>query len=164
MSQSGNKNSGTIANRDCRHGFKLPLLTLCVSCRKAEHDTRVNASGASAQDTGVLPPAQHRNSSTATLTWWQQSSSPPCTLASAKFASSRQATPLADDELRSFTPCEVVRDALPLPLANRLLKLLLADCATWTRGSWYMGGKEHAAPRTSAYYTLDSLQVQLQLL
>ena len=63
-----------------------------------------------------------------------------------------------------MTPCEVVRDVLPLQLSNSLLKLLLADSATWTRGSWYIGGKEHAAPRTSAYYTLDGTKVMLQTL
>ena len=142
--------------------FKLALTILCVSCRSAESEASSHTSGTSAQHTAVLPATNHGNTSSPTLAWWQRP--PPHTLASAKLASSRQATPVTDDELRSLTPCEVVRDALPVPLANRLLKLLLADCATWTRGTWYMGGKEHAAPRTSAYYTLDSLQVLLQLL
>ncbi|KAA6425076.1 MAG: GRF zinc finger domain-containing [Trebouxia sp. A1-2] len=59
-----------------------------------------------------------------------------------------------DDELRLLTPCEVVRDALPAKLANTLLKGLVSEAVTWNRGTWYMGGKEHTAPRTSAYYTL----------
>ena len=66
---------------------------------------------------------------------------------------------LTDDNLRSLTPCEVVRVALPAALANQLLKILLADSASWTRGTWYMGGKEHLAPRTSAYYSLQERQV-----
>ena len=66
---------------------------------------------------------------------------------------------LTDDNLRCVTPCEVVRGALPAALATQLLKILLADSASWTRGTWYMGGKEHLAPRTSAYYSLQERQV-----
>ncbi len=92
--------------------------------------------------------------------WWQAGGPSNQSLASAKLTTNtRQATPLMDDELRSLTPCEVVRDALPAKLANTLLKGLLSDAATWNRGSWYMGGKEHTAPRTSAYYTLHDTEV-----
>ena len=92
--------------------------------------------------------------------WWQQ----PQTLASAKFAGSSRQSPLTDEELRCMTPCEVVRAALPSTLANSLLKVLLADCATWVRGTWYMAGKQHSAPRRSAYYTLGCTQVKLPVL
>ncbi len=92
--------------------------------------------------------------------WWQTDGPSNQSLASAKLTTnSRQATPLMDDELRSLTPCEVVRDALPAKLANTLLKGLMSDAATWSRGTWYMGGKEHTAPRTSAYYTLHDTEV-----
>ncbi|KAL0026669.1 hypothetical protein WJX79_002911 [Trebouxia sp. C0005] len=87
--------------------------------------------------------------------WWQKGGPSNQSLASAKLTTStRQATPLMDDELRLLTPCEVVRDALPAKLANTLLKGLVSEAVTWSRGTWYMGGKEHTAPRTSAYYTL----------
>lgn len=59
-----------------------------------------------------------------------------------------------------MTPCEVVRNALPLNLANSLLKVLLADSASWVRGTWYIAGKQHSAPRRSAYYTLGSTEVK----
>ena len=92
--------------------------------------------------------------------WWQPRTL-PLKLASARFASRhRQQSPLTDEELRCITPCEVVRNALPLDLANSLLKVLLADSATWVRGTWYIGGKQHSAPRRSAYYQLDSIQVK----
>ena len=92
--------------------------------------------------------------------WWQTGEPSNQSLASARLTTNtRQATPLMNDELRSLTPCEVVRDALPAKLANTLLKGLMSDAATWTRGTWYMGGKEHTAPRTSAYYTLHDTQV-----
>ena len=84
-------------------------------------------------------------------------------LASAKFQSNRQqALTLSDADLRSVTPCEVIRDALPKSLANQLLEILLADAAGWTRGSWFLGGKEHFAPRTSAYYALQDRQVRVR--
>ena len=86
----------------------------------------------------------------------------PQMLASAKFTGRpRQSLPLTDEQLRSLAPCEVVRNALPLKLANSLLKVLLADCETWVRGTWFMAGKQHSAPRRSAYYTLGSTQVKL---
>jgi len=92
--------------------------------------------------------------------WWQTGGPSNQSLASAKLiTNTRQATPLKDDELRSLTPCEVVRDALPAKLADTLLKGLMSDAATWNRGTWYMGGKEHTAPRTSAYYTLHDTEV-----
>ncbi|KAL0051129.1 hypothetical protein WJX82_002462 [Trebouxia sp. C0006] len=91
--------------------------------------------------------------------WWQTGGPSNQSLASAKLiTNTRQATPLKDDELRSLTPCEVVRDALPAKLADTLLKGLMSDAATWNRGTWYMGGKEHTAPRTSAYYTLHDTE------
>ncbi|DBA81837.1 hypothetical protein WJX77_008979 [Trebouxia sp. C0004] len=91
--------------------------------------------------------------------WWQAGRPSKESLASAKLTTNtRQATPLMDDELRSLTPCEVVRDALPAKLANTLLKGLISDAATWTRGTWYMGGKEHIAPRTSSYYTFPDTE------
>ncbi len=66
--------------------------------------------------------------------WWQAGGPSNQSLASAKLTTNtRQATPLMDDELRSLTPCEVVRDALPAKLANSLLKGLMSDAATWTR-------------------------------
>ena len=92
--------------------------------------------------------------------WWQTNGPSNHSLAAAKLTTStRQATPLMDDELCLLTPCEVVRDALPAKLANTLLKDLMSDAATWTRGTWYMGGKEHTAPRTSSYYTLRDVEV-----
>lgn len=95
--------------------------------------------------------------------WWQAGGPSNQSLASAKLTTNtRQATPLMNDELRSLTPCEVVRDALPAKLANSLLKGLMSDAATWTRGTWYMGGKEHIAPRTSSYYTFHDTEVYSQ--
>ena len=95
--------------------------------------------------------------------WWQKGGPSNQSLASAKLTTStRQATPLMDDELRLLTPCEVVRDALPAKLANTLLKGLVSEAVTWNRGTWYMGGKEHTAPRTSAYYTLHDTKVRSQ--
>ena len=92
--------------------------------------------------------------------WWQLAAPNKQLLATANFITApRQQLPVTDDELRSLTPCEVVRDALPAKLANSLLRTLLLDAATWTRGTWYMGGKEHVAPRSSAYYTLNDTQV-----
>lgn len=97
--------------------------------------------------------------SSAPQAWWQQPTVPP-TLASARFVGSpRQQAPLTDAELRVLAPCEVVRQALPLKLANSLLRVLLSDCATWVRGTWYMAGKQHSAPRRSAYFTLNGAKV-----
>lgn len=87
--------------------------------------------------------------------WWQSRSSSPSSLASAKFAGDQKPTPLTDDQLHDLTPCEVVRSALPRELADNLLRTLLHDSAAWSRGTWYMGGKKHDAPRTSSYYELS---------
>ncbi|KAL3142716.1 hypothetical protein ABBQ38_003017 [Trebouxia sp. C0009 RCD-2024] len=128
--------------------------------RNTEHDAQQIESTAAvtASTCQTLPQAKSGADSSSPQPWWQPKTLPP-TLASARFASrSRQQLPLTDEELRCVTPCEVVRNALPLKLANNLLKVLLADSATWVRGTWYIGGREHSAPRRSAYYTLGSTQ------
>ena len=108
----------------------------------------------------VATVAEPTADSVASQPWWQAAVPGTHLLASAKFISNtRQAVSLTDEKLSSLTPCELVRDALPLKLANRLLRLLLSDGATWTRGIWYMGGKKHIAPRTSSYYSLQDAQV-----
>ena len=141
-------------------------IIVCMACRDTESDVHVHMSTAagtacSSQQLETKPGAV---GSSAPQAWWQQPAMPQM-LASAKFASNpRQHSPLTDEQLRSLAPCEVVRNALPLKLANSLLKVLLADCATWVRGTWYMAGKQHSAPRRSAYYTLASTQVKLPCL
>ena len=122
----------------------------------------VSPVSALAQNTAAVSPAsaeaQKAQAQDCGQSWWQQA--PPKLLAAAKFTSNlRQQLPVTDDQLRSMTPCEVVRNALPAELANTLLRVLLADAANWTRGTWFIGGKEHVAPRTSSYYALQDKQV-----
>ncbi|KAL3152126.1 hypothetical protein ABBQ32_001224 [Trebouxia sp. C0010 RCD-2024] len=126
--------------------------------RDIEQNVQHIESTAAASSPQTLPQAKPGADSAFPQPWWQPRTL-PLTLASARFASrSRQQLPLTDEELRCVTPCEVVRNALPLNLANSLLKVLLADSATWVRGTWYIGGKKHSAPRRSAYYRLSSTQ------
>ena len=142
------------------------LITVCMACRDTESDMHVHMSTAAgtASSSHTLETNPAAVGSSAPQAWWQQPALPQ-TLASVKFAGNpRQHSPLTDEQLRSLAPCEVVRNALPLKLANSLLKVLLADCATWVRGTWFMAGKQHSAPRRSAYYTLASTQVQLPCL
>ena len=134
-----------------------------MTCRDTGSDVHLGTSSTAAgiADTSrtISEPKPVAMESSAPQAWWQQPKLPP-PLASARFVGSpRQQTPLTDAELRFLAPCEVVRTALPLKLANSLLKVLLADCATWVRGTWFMAGKQHSAPRRSAYYTLNSTQV-----
>lgn len=108
----------------------------------------------------VATVAQPDPDSVAPQLWWQLTAPGTHLLATAKFTSNtRQAVSLTDEKLSSLTPCELVRDALPIKLANKLLRILMSDGATWTRGTWYMGGKKHIAPRTSSYYSLQDAQV-----
>lgn len=100
--------------------------------------------------------------SSASKTCWWQPSEPPL-LASGKQAGSKKQIPLTDEQLRRLTPCGVVRNALPPKLANQLLQLLLGDSAMWNRGTWYIFGKKHDAPRTSSYYTLHKTNVRDQV-
>lgn len=133
-----------------------------MTCRDTGTDVQLSkGTTAGAADTShtLSEPKPAAIESSASQAWWQQPTVPP-PLASARFVGSpRQQTPLTDAELRSLAPCELIRKALPLKLADSLLKVLLADCATWVRGTWYMAGKQHSAPRRSAYYTLNSTQV-----
>ena len=140
------------------------LITVCMACRDTGSDVQVYKSTAagSAHYSHTLSETKPDGAgSLAPQAWWQQPTIPQ-TLASAKVAGiPRQDSSLTDEQLRSLAPCEVVRNALPVKLANSLLKVLLADCATWVRGTWFMAGKQHSAPRRSAYYTLASTQVKL---
>lgn len=87
--------------------------------------------------------------------WWRCLASAPA-LASGKRAGSKAQIPLTDNELRNLTPCEVVRNALPPKSADQLLRLLIQDSPSFKRGTWYIGGKKHDAPRTSSYYALQN--------
>lgn len=140
------------------------LITVCMACRNTGSDLQVHkstAAGAVHISHTVSQIKYDAGGSSAPQPWWQQATMPQM-LASAKFTGRpRQPLPLTDEQLRSLAPCEVVRNALPLKLANSLLKVLLADCETWVRGTWFMAGKQHSAPRRSAYYTLGSTQVKL---
>ena len=85
-------------------------------------------------------------------------------LAFGKQAGSKKQTPLTEHQLRDLTPCEIVRTALPSKLADKLLQTLLKDSATWARGTWYIGGKKHDAPRTSSYYSLGAKTVSSRIM
>ena len=105
---------------------------------------------------GPVVPGTATSAQQAHPCWWQART--PSPLASAKFAGDSKPATLTDEQLRNVTPCEVVRSALPCELADHLLHVLLHDAAMWTRGTWFMGGKKHDAPRTSSYYELSSKQ------
>ncbi|KAK9815974.1 hypothetical protein WJX74_000986 [Apatococcus lobatus] len=61
---------------------------------------------------------------------------------------------LSLSELEETAPVSVIEDVLPANLASALLQELSHSGPDWVRGSWWMFGKQHAAPRTSAYFTL----------
>lgn len=69
--------------------------------------------------------------------------------------------PLSSGELSQCSPCEVVKNALPTSLANKLLEVMVEDTKQWIRGTWWMFGKEHIAPRSSAFFEFgDTGQVR----
>lgn len=64
--------------------------------------------------------------------------------------------PLSAAELKASSPCEVVRNVLPERLSDKILKFMVDDKEEWVRGTWWMFGKEHVAPRSSALFQLTS--------
>ena len=132
----------------------LAFVNTCSRCREVQGlDSGTQEPFCQVQTAGT--------DSSASKTCWWQPSGPPL-LASGKQAGSKKQILLTDEQLRRLTPCEVVRNALPPKLADQLLQLLLGDSATWNRGTWYIFGKKHDAPRTSSYYTLHKTNVRDQ--
>ena len=64
-------------------------------------------------------------------------------------------------ELEATGPVSVLENVLPSALASTLLQDLSHAGPDWVRGSWWMFGKQHAAPRTSAFFTLPRGEVRL---
>lgn len=63
-------------------------------------------------------------------------------------------------QAEQLAPVSVQENSLPLSLANSLLQELNQAGPDWVRGTWWMFGKQHAAPRTSAYFNLPDAEVQ----
>lgn len=64
-------------------------------------------------------------------------------------------------ELEDAAPVSIIENVLPSALASTLLGELNEAGPHWVRGSWYLFGKQHAAPRTSAFFTLPHAEVNL---
>ena len=60
-----------------------------------------------------------------------------------------------DCELSALAPLSLHRSVLSADVANELLWWLRKDAEEWERGSWIVHGKQHAVPRTSAWFALD---------
>ena len=60
-----------------------------------------------------------------------------------------------DSELPALAPLSLHRNVLSAGAANELLRWLKEDADGWERGSWIVHGKQHAVPRTSAWFALD---------
>lgn len=61
-------------------------------------------------------------------------------------------TSLSSKELSQLSPCEIVKNVLPTPLADKLLEVMVEDVKQWKSGTWWMFGKEYIAPRSSAFF------------
>lgn len=90
--------------------------------------------------------------------WWQQPPSDPV-VAHVRFTrgpgpNTQPLQPVRLSALSSVAPVELVRNALPAALANSLLAELLAQSKGWVAGSWWFGGQQQTAPRSSATYCL----------
>jgi hypothetical protein len=67
--------------------------------------------------------------------------------------------PVRLSALNAVVPVELVLHALPAGLANSLLTELLAQSEGWVAGSWWFGGQQQTAPRSSTTYLLKVRQV-----
>ncbi|GMH45684.1 hypothetical protein BSKO_13647 [Bryopsis sp. KO-2023] len=77
------------------------------------------------------------------------------TVASARFGGGQaKAISLSEEELLEHSPCEVIRNALPVSLADSLLENIAEEAKNWIRGTWWMFGKDYVAPRSSAFYEI----------
>ncbi len=98
---------------------------------------------------------------TAKLSWTSKAPD-TCTKAVAHFKQRGQAPAdksLSTEELEGLAPLSVDPQVLPPALADMLLRDLSQAGPDWVRGTWWMFGKEHAAPRTSAYFQISQADV-----
>lgn len=97
-------------------------------------------------------------------TWWKQRPADPV-VAHIRFTSSAAGSqalqPVRLSALSSVASVELLLQALPSNLANSLLTELLGQSGAWVAGSWWFGGQQQTAPRSSAHYIL---QAQVRLL
>jgi hypothetical protein len=73
--------------------------------------------------------------------WWKQPPSDPV-VAHCRFSDGSPLQPVRLSALSDVAPVELVLHALP------------ANLEGWVAGSWWFGGQQHTAPRTSATYSL----------
>lgn len=85
--------------------------------------------------------------------WWKQAPSDPI-VAHCRFNDGSPLQPVRLSALRDVAPVELVLHALPANLARGLLTELLTQSEGWVAGSWWFGGQQQTAPRTSATYSL----------
>lgn len=106
---------------------------------------------------------QHQQKAMQQAAWWKQAPADPV-VAHIRFTrglgpNTPPLQPVRLSTLSSVAPVELVLHALPAALANSLLTGLLAQSGGWVAGSWWFGGQQQTAPRSSATYSLDPEQV-----
>lgn len=67
--------------------------------------------------------------------------------------------PATDDRVAQVAPVSLVRDMLSKALAAEVLDDLERDRGDWRAGQWFVHGKGHKTPRTSAVFPLDDAPV-----
>jgi hypothetical protein len=115
------------------------------------------------QQEDQLQQQQHQQEPMQQAAWWKQAPADPV-VAHIRFTrglghSTPPLQPVRLSALGSVAPVELVLHALPAALANSLLTGLLAQSGGWVAGSWWFGGQQQTAPRSSATYSFDPEQV-----
>lgn len=92
--------------------------------------------------------------------WWKQAPSDPV-VATIRYSSTNSSSSSPPPQhvrlsaLASIAPMELVLQVLPGAFANSLLTELLAQSGGWVAGSWWFGGQQQTAPRSSATFSLQ---------
>lgn len=91
--------------------------------------------------------------------WWKQRPVDPV-VAHIRYttssAGSQPLQPVRLSALSTVAPVELLLQALPNNLANSLLTELMGQSGAWVAGSWWFGGQQQTAPRSSANYILQA--------
>lgn len=125
--------------------------------RGAQHDSNTSGSHHSQQQAPKLPGSHTQQQ----VAWWNQVPEDPV-VAHVRFTTANRHTgsqslqPVRLSALGSIAPVELILQALPSALASTLLTQLLAQSGSWVSGSWWFGGQQQTAPRSSATFTLNT--------
>lgn len=107
-----------------------------------------------APTTNFQPPAHSSTLASGSKPWWTPDNEKRIPILWRK-AGSTQTTPINPVQMERQIPVTVVGQALPGDCALALLGCMLKDSAHWQRGSWWFGGLEQKAPRTSCLFDFE---------